>query len=125
MSDKSSHDVFTSPREFCPQCGSVLPFPHLGTLLMKCSLCPYEVDSRTALHGIVYYSHLKLNTRKKAKGHTEVTIEKDLGPLIDRACAKCGHDGLHFHTRQTRSADEGQTVFYFCPSCKHQEIEYS
>ncbi|XP_071806565.1 uncharacterized protein [Asterias amurensis] len=44
--------------------------------------------------------------------------------MIDRACAKCGHDGLHIHTRQTRSADKGQTVFFFCPSCKHQEIEY-
>ncbi|XP_033643234.1 DNA-directed RNA polymerase I subunit RPA12-like [Asterias rubens] len=116
---------FASSREFCPQCGSILPFPENGTVVMKCKTCPYKVNAKTALHGVVYHSYLRLNSRKNVEGRHEVVSQKDLGPLIDRACAKCGHDGLHFHTRQTRSADEGQTVFYFCPSCKHQEIEYS
>ncbi|XP_071806985.1 DNA-directed RNA polymerase I subunit RPA12-like [Asterias amurensis] len=77
------------------------------------------------IHGVVYHLYLRLNSPKDVEGRYEVVGQKDLGPLIDRTCAKFGQDGIHFHTRQTRSADEGQTVFYFCPSCKHQEIEYS
>ncbi|XP_033647508.1 DNA-directed RNA polymerase I subunit RPA12-like, partial [Asterias rubens] len=89
---------------------------------MKRKTCPYKVNAKTALHGVVYHSYLGLNSRKNAEGRQEVVSQKDLGQLIDSACARCGHDGLHFYTRRTRSAD-GQTVFYFCPSCKHQEIE--
>ena len=36
----------------------------------------------------------------------------------DRRCSKCDHEGMIYTTRQTRSADEGQTVFFTCPECR-------
>ncbi|XP_022599842.1 DNA-directed RNA polymerase I subunit RPA12 isoform X2 [Seriola dumerili] len=47
------------------------------------------------------------------------------GPVIDRRCSRCNKEGMVYHTRQMRSADEGQTVFFTCIHCRYQEKEDS
>ena len=47
------------------------------------------------------------------------------GPVVRRRCTKCGHKKMTYQTRQTRSVDEGQTVFYTCVKCRAIETEYS
>uniref|UniRef100_A0A4W5MHY9 DNA-directed RNA polymerase I subunit RPA12 n=1 Tax=Hucho hucho TaxID=62062 RepID=A0A4W5MHY9_9TELE len=47
------------------------------------------------------------------------------GAVIDRRCSRCNKEGMVYHTRQMRSADEGQTVFFTCIHCRYQEKEDS
>lgn len=38
---------------------------------------------------------------------------------IKEQCPKCGNPDMLHYTAQTRSADEGSTVFYECPQCHY------
>ncbi|EFO18071.2 hypothetical protein LOAG_10428 [Loa loa] len=44
-------------------------------------------------------------------------------PVVDKICDKCGHGKMSYACRQTRSADEGQTVFYMCLKCNYNMVE--
>ncbi|XP_029186129.1 DNA-directed RNA polymerase I subunit RPA12-like [Acropora muricata] len=117
----SKVEAFECDPDFCPSCGSILPLPGLEEVVC-CRLCSFKKDT-SDYEGIEIHSRKVFNV---AKGKTTITkTEESLGPMVDRKCCNCGHEGMTYTTRQTRSADEGQTVFYSCPQCKFQETEYS
>lgn len=116
-----SSTVFESDINFCPRCGSIMPLPGRDDVV-TCMKCKFQVDI-TEFDGLEMKSKVVFNKRQVLT--TGLTSDDFSGPQVDRKCAKCGHDGMTFATRQTRSADEGQTVFYTCPRCQFQEQEYS
>lgn len=111
-----SGSSFQSDLDFCPDCGSVLPLP--GTQdTVTCPRCGFSVNVRDLEGKVVQTSVVfhKLGTAVPASAAEGPEFQ---GPVVDRRCARCGHEGMAFRTRQMRSADEGQTVFYTCTNCK-------
>uniref|UniRef100_UPI00358DEC70 DNA-directed RNA polymerase I subunit RPA12 isoform X2 n=1 Tax=Myxine glutinosa TaxID=7769 RepID=UPI00358DEC70 len=113
--------AFDSWPELCPECGTVLPLPTLGDLLV-CRRCG-KVQPITVLQKVMTSSSVTFPSAKPVR--IEDTKDEDSGLLVERSCKKCGHNQARYHTQQTRSADEGQTVFYACASCGFQEKEDS
>nr|XP_033773075.1 DNA-directed RNA polymerase I subunit RPA12 isoform X2 [Geotrypetes seraphini] len=120
----SSSSCFHSDPDFCPECGSILPLPGLQDTV-TCPRCKFKIDVKD-FEGKVVQSSTVFN---KLEGSTTLLQGKEAveihGPMIERKCLRCGHEGMTYHTRQMRSADEGQTVFYMCLKCKYQEKEDS
>ncbi|XP_027732054.1 DNA-directed RNA polymerase I subunit RPA12 [Vombatus ursinus] len=115
---------FHSDSDFCPECGSILPLP--GTLdTVTCPRCGFSIDVREFEGKVVETSVVFHKLGTTALMVSEEDGPEFQGPVIDRRCSNCGHEGMAYHTRQMRSADEGQTVFYTCTNCRFQEKEDS
>ncbi|XP_065180690.1 DNA-directed RNA polymerase I subunit RPA12-like [Sycon ciliatum] len=108
---------------FCSECGSLLPEPIQGKLV-TCRLCAHSMQAKK-YEQQEEYSSVVFNKYERKDNQKKVDIKKADGPLVDRKCSACGHEGMTYYTQQTRSADEGQTVFYCCPHCRAQEKEDS
>ncbi|CAF3709717.1 unnamed protein product [Adineta steineri] len=112
----------TFDQDFCPACGTILPLPD-GSTIIQCLLCK-KIQDVSVFHGTQSTVNVDFhndNDERKESDSGEATE----GTLIERKCPRCGHDEMSFTTRQLRSADEGQTVFYLCPKCSFQELENS
>lgn len=118
-----TREIWDSDPDFCPSCGAILD---LGNTVdyITCVVCKFQV----AVSDIVHQE--KTYTVHFVSPGTYQTKSKDdpaeLGQMDnDRECSKCGNVGMSYTTMQLRSADEGQTVFYICPKCRHREVENS
>lgn len=115
---------FSGDPNFCPECGNVLPLPGAPDTI-KCPRCAFAIPVRELADQVITSSvlfnplHLTVNTEQSEEN-------ADLkGPVVDRRCSRCNKEGMVYHTRQMRSADEGQTVFFTCIHCRYQEKEDS
>lgn len=110
--------------DFCGRCGSVLPLPSYldESRFVSCPICSLQVDA-SVFNGLSTFTRVTFNERELV-ARKRKTIDAE-GPVVERLCAKCGHDKQYFATLQTRSADEGQTIFYTCLKCGAKENENS
>lgn len=101
--------------EFCSNCGTILPLPSYDNYL-TCKLCKNSINIKEWDGKIIENNYVIHQANAK---HKEGLKKEDFqGTFVDRKCSKCHHEGMTYSTRQTRSADEGQTVFFACPRCK-------
>ncbi|XP_048850389.1 DNA-directed RNA polymerase I subunit RPA12 [Brienomyrus brachyistius] len=115
---------FRGDYNFCSECGNVLPLPGLSDTV-TCPRCQFTIPINE-FAGKVITSTVVFNSLESSSVKEESEQDSELkGPVIDRRCSRCNKEGMVYHTRQMRSADEGQTVFYTCTHCRYQEKEDS
>ena len=129
--------------DFCGSCGAIIPLD--ADAKSECVVCkrPIDLSGKLLFYQSSFYNNFMLpsviigqetsytleftprghydqekKAKKEAKKVQEINDDNTGQMDMTRDCSKCGHTGMSYTTMQLRSADEGQTVFYFCPKCK-------
>lgn len=115
------------PWPFCPSCRATLKVDASGSI--ECDICPYrsnldEMSPWRLPSGTTYSADRPVPLWAKTDAEQAAlkkasTKDQHTRQTIEEACIKCGHPEVGYYTVQLRSVDEGQTVFYECPNCKH------
>uniref|UniRef100_A0A914VFA1 DNA-directed RNA polymerase subunit n=1 Tax=Plectus sambesii TaxID=2011161 RepID=A0A914VFA1_9BILA len=113
---------FVAEEDFCAECGAILPLPQRAPATIVCGLCKAQWNVKPMLNKLVYRME---QVYEKTVAESSESVGNAEGPEEERTCTKCGHNRMSYSTRQTRSADEGMTVFYSCVKCGHKDIEYA
>lgn len=95
------------------KCGNILEQDH--STKVKCFFCNFEHQDCVIKPLVITKKYYRQESKE---------IEKEEGAKINYKCNKCGNNEMTYHTLQTRSADEGQTIFYAC-KCGYKEKVYS
>ncbi|XP_072950001.1 DNA-directed RNA polymerase I subunit RPA12 [Epargyreus clarus] len=114
---------FSTSTAFCAKCGSILPLlQEFGSV--KCYACKSVYDAENYSNLNFHYT-IHFNSVSTVTNDNILNMDSPEGPVVERKCPKCGNDRMSYATLQLRSADEGQTVFFTCTSCKYKETENS
>uniref|UniRef100_A0A0E0KI55 DNA-directed RNA polymerase subunit n=1 Tax=Oryza punctata TaxID=4537 RepID=A0A0E0KI55_ORYPU len=111
---------------FCGVCGTLLKFDSVRSA--SCPLCGFKRKAKEIEGKETRYTVTAEDIRRELKLDPYVILEttlKEEDVIVERAtvnkeCEKCKNSELQYYTRQLRSADEGQTVFYRCAACNHE-----
>jgi len=74
-----------------------------------------KIPSKEVISKVVYTRTLLDDDEKEF-----VDDDANNNATIEEKCPSCGHNKMYFTTAQTRSADEGATVFYRCVKCGYK-----
>jgi DNA-directed RNA polymerase subunit M len=108
--------------DFCPKCSSLLyPKKKDGKKVLYCKMCDIEKEpdaTSTAfkLNSVKLDHELDKTLTKDEKYFKSVFGDRP----SERDCPRCGGK-MMMSSRQTRSADEGPTIFFTCQICQKQE----
>ncbi|MFS8019917.1 putative DNA-directed RNA polymerase transcription factor C2H2 family [Helianthus anomalus] len=101
---------------FCEICGTILSFD--SRLYVRCPLCKFKKKATDVAKMEIKYTVSEEQIRRElGLSSIEVSGESSRSMDYNVRCPKCSNKGVYYHTQQTRSADEGQTMFYNCPNC--------
>ncbi|XP_077234545.1 uncharacterized protein LOC143876734 [Tasmannia lanceolata] len=110
---------------FCSMCGTLLSLNSLKHAI--CPLCGFKRDVKEIEGKETSYTITAEDIRRELNiepfvqlGRIPAAADRVQRAVVNEACPQCHHPQLEYYTRQLRSADEGQTVFYECPKCKHK-----
>ena len=101
---------------FCP-CGAILDIADLGRDggALRCPDCPLALSLEISAAVSVT---LPMEGSKLASGDPLASRRDEDLPTVEEDCPRCGSHVAYYRTMQLRSADEGQTIFYTCVSCR-------
>ena len=87
---------------------------------VECKFC-HSTVSIQQLMGDEFVTKLPMKPKEWLRD-TEAA-DKAQRATIEHDCEKCGNGLQYFDSRQLRSVDEGQTVFYTCTKCGNTEAQ--
>jgi len=104
---------------FCPICGGMMK--KQGNKYV-CINCGYEEDASIRTGSNKGKSRIVM--RATDRDLVIVDSGEKMLPKTEVKCPKCGNREAYYIVRQTRSADEPETVIYICTKCGYTWREY-
>ena len=98
---------------FCSSCGSMM-FPKDGKYVCTCG-----ATKDIGKNEVITTASKDKETVVMSSDDTPATL-----PKTRILCPKCGHTEAFYVIRQTRAADEPETMIYRCCSCNYSWREY-
>ena len=123
--EQEFNQLFYRPPNFCLDCGDLLDFEIINNNSVKCQKCGGETKlDNIKNHYIETYdkyesSKIWMNKLKNKEDKLREE-QKNERNIIDEKCPKCGNGQMYYYSMQTRSADEGSTIFYECVKCHYK-----
>lgn len=122
------NNVFARPPNFCLDCGDLFDFEIIQNDVVMCQKCGGEVSiykiTNHNIETVDEYHTSKEWMNKLTNKEDKFKVKQKLKrQTVEEKCPNCPSRKMYFFTMQTRSADEGSTVFYECVKCGYKKKE--